>query len=146
MRSELYEELLRGMVDVERTWTAPLGREGLGYAFRDVIHHLCHALAALDDLRVTESYETLDDGARVLAHEAFHSLVALAEEVRRAIDQRSAGPPALARARAAIDGLLDAFAPFVSGADHALRRCALDGVAFDLDALGTLDLGEDHAW
>jgi hypothetical protein len=143
-RCDAYEFLLVAMVEVERTWTAPTGQEGLGHVLRDAIHHVCHALAVLDDARAGDTYETIGDGPRVLAHEAYYSLVALAQELARAVD--SAAVAAVARACAAVDMLLDTLAPFVTGADRALRGCSVDGIAFELalDGLETLDLGDDR--
>jgi len=126
--SRALDDLTAPMIALECAWTAPYGREGLGYAFRDALHHACVALAWLDGGRM----DALADTTRVLLHEAYLAAIALALEIRRAGIERVAPRGILAAAQWAIDDLLDALAPLAPAADAMLRATTLHGAPYEL--------------
>ena len=73
---------------------------------------------------------------------AYFNVIELEQQLTQAIGERRSDPVALERAREAADALLEALSPFVARADAILRQSY--GLA--LDALETLDDGEEHAW
>ena len=132
--SRALDDLTLPMIALEHAWTASFGREGLGYAFRDAIHHVCVVLAWLpDDVRAPHAgYDHLGETAQALAHEAHLAVVALGLEVFRAGRDRAAPRGIVAAAKWAVDDVLDALAPFVSHTDGTVRAAMLEGVPYEL--------------
>ncbi len=123
----------------ERAWTCNRERAGLRHAAGDVRHHVCAVIADLEEaaryaqpLRPHSMFEGLGDGTRVLAHEAFLSVLSLGQLVRRASEDRLAPVPDLELARLAISAMLDELCPYVSRSDDALRRVLLDHEPFEV--------------
>lgn len=102
----------------------------------DVNHHVCVAIAFLDQ-HGDAPFDRLDGEARAYAHEGFLAVLAFAQLMRRAAEDRLAPAAIALRAERAACRLLDAFAPRVSGADVALRRVLLDEASLD-DAVAGL--------
>jgi hypothetical protein len=92
------------------------------------------SLALLEPARVVEEVEY------VRTHETHRAVLKvgmfLVQYVRVG---RDAPAEAIARARAAVTGMLDALAPYVLRKDNALRRVLIDNVPFD-DAVAQLAL------
>lgn len=128
--SQAFDALQRELVALDRAWTCEIERAGLRHAAVDIRHHVCAALTALDDrddaAADANAFARLDQGARILAHEAFLAVLALGQLLRRALDDALAAPRAIAATQLAVDALLDELAPCVSGADRAMRRVLLD--------------------
>lgn len=128
--SQAFDELQLELVALDRAWTDERERSGLRHAAVDIRHHVCAALTALDDREDeapgTPAFTRLDQGARILAHEAFLAVLALGQLLRRALDDGLAPPAAIAACQLVVDQLLDELAPCVSGADRAMRRVLLD--------------------
>ena len=112
--SRALDELTQPMIALERAWTATFGREGLGYAFRDAIHHVCVALTRLDHYASDDAHaphsalHAMDEPARMLAHEAYLAVIALGLELKRAATDSAAPRGIVAAAKWAVDDLLDA--------------------------------------
>lgn len=135
--SVAFDDLLRELVRLDRAWTSDRERAGLRHAAADIRHHACAALAHLDGLEPADArYERLDGAARVLAHEAFLSVLALGQLLLRAIEDRLADAVAIAHAQCAVDRMLDVLGPFTSRADHALRRVLLEDVSLEVALAG----------
>ena len=137
--SRALDDLPTPMIALERAWRT----DGLGYAFRDAVHHVCVALAwverfAADARAPHDAFDHMDEPSRVLAHEAYLAVVALGVEVQRAAEpgagEGGGAVPAglVAAARWAVDDVLDALSPFVCRADDALRATTLDGIPYAL--------------
>jgi len=138
--SNAFDDLQRELLHLDRGWTCDRERASLRHAAGDIRHHVCAALAWLDDLPPeTARYDLLDGEARVLAHEAFLSVLALGQLLLRAIEDRLANEVAIARVQCAVDRMLDVVAPFVSRADDALRRVLLEDVSIEAALDGVMD-------
>ena len=136
--SEAFDHLLLEMVALEQAWSCDRERSGLRHAAGDVRHHVCSALAFLDDmLRNAERpaphamHEVIDDARKVLAHEAYLSALSLGQLLRRASEDRLADAAAIERGQRAVARLLDELTPYVSRADDGLRRVLLDDEPFE---------------
>jgi hypothetical protein len=137
--STAFDELQHELVRLDASWTSERERAGLRFAASDIRHHVCVALACLDDLPAELArYDRLDVEGRILAHEAYLAVLALGQLLLRAIVDALADGVAIARAQCAVDQLLDALSPFVSRADDALRRVLLEDVSIEaaLDGVG----------
>jgi hypothetical protein len=131
-----FDHLLEQMAALERAWTSDLERSGLRHTVGDVIHHVCAALADLDevwrpDAPPSSIYDEIDSELRVLAREAYLTVLALGQLLSRDDEPCRADPTTVACARAAVLDMLDELAPFVSRADDSLRRVRLDGEPFE---------------
>jgi hypothetical protein len=127
-----FDSLLEQMVALERAWTSELERSGLRHTTGDIIHHVCAAIADLDDVWQPDAppssiFNQIDSELRVLAHEAYLAVLALGQMLTREDEPCPAEPKAVEAARAAVLDMLDELAPFVSRADDSLRRVLLDG-------------------
>lgn len=134
--SNAFDHLQHELVRLDHGWTCDHERASLRHTAGDIRHHVCAALACLDDLPLgTARYERLDGEARVLAHEAYLSVLALGQLLLRATVDRLAADVAISRAQGAVEHMLDVLAPFVSRADDALRRVLLEDMSIEA-ALG----------
>jgi hypothetical protein len=88
----------------------------LDHATGDVTHHVCLALAFLDN---SPAFDGMDDAQRVLAREAFLSVLALGQWLQKL--------PASAAAATAVGRMLDQLTPHVSRPEHGMRRVLLEG-------------------
>jgi hypothetical protein len=137
--STAFDDLQHELVRLDRGWTCNRERASLRYTAADIRHHVCAALAWLDDIPPDVArYDRLDGEARILAHEAFLSVLALGQLLLRAIADKLANEVAIARAQCAVEHMLDVLAPLVSRADDALRRVLLEEVSIEtaLDGIG----------
>ncbi|MBA3501880.1 MAG: hypothetical protein M4D80_28175 [Myxococcota bacterium] len=137
--SNAFDDLQHELVRLDAGWTCERERAGLRYTASDIRHHACAALVWLDELAPEVArYERLDAEARILAHEAYLSVLALGQLLLRAIADGLADGVAIARAQCAVDHMLDSLSPFVSRADDALRRVLLEDVSIEaaLDGVG----------
>ena len=125
-----FEDLHHELIAFDQAWTCPHERASLRHAAADLRHHLC-ALLAVDLPPERARYDALDGESRILAHEAFLSVLALGQLLLRAIDDRLAPEIAIARMQIVVDRMLDLLAPLVSRADDALRRVLLDNVPIE---------------
>lgn len=116
-----FEELKERLIELHVAWQPGEERGGLHFLMGDVVHHVCMARAFLDGV---DRYEELDWTQRMVAREAFLSVLSLRQLVHNAIEARSAPPDVLERASCGASGMLDALIPFVGRADAALRDCA----------------------
>ncbi len=131
--SAAFDDLLHELVRLDHQWTSDRERAGLHYTQGDIIHHVCGAIAAVEDLPPELAhYERLDGAARILAHEAYLSVLALGQLLLRAIEDNLADSLAVARAQCEVDAMLDMLAPLVSRADAALRRVLLEDVSIEV--------------
>lgn len=129
--------IVRSETPIEKAYNAltpelfALGREWQGndadisFPTRDLVHHVSHALL------IEHEFEQADHGDRVLAHEAFLSVISMAQVLERAHDEQLAPPAMLERTRQLVVELLDAMTPHVSRADAGVRATIVDGVPFD---------------
>lgn len=122
------------MVSLERAWTCDGELSGLRHAAVDIRHHVCAALALLDEATQGKPrpgphamFEIIDDALRVLAREAYLSVLSLGQTLVRACEDRLAEPHAVEGGQHAVARMLDELTPYVSRADHGLRRVLLDG-------------------
>lgn len=137
--SNAFDDLQHELVRLDMGWTCDRERASQRHTTSDIRHHVCAALAWLDDLPPEVArYDRLDGEARILAHEAFLAVLALGQLLLRAIEDRLANEVAIARAQCAVEHMLDVLAPFVSRADDALRRVLLEDVPIEsaLDGVG----------
>lgn len=135
--SNAFDDLQHELVRLDRGWTCDRERSSLRHTAGDLRHHVCAALACLDDLPPeTARYDRLAGEARILAHEAFLSVLALGQLLLRAIADRLADEVAIARAQCAVEHLLDGLAPFVCRADDALRRVLLEDMSIEAALCG----------
>jgi hypothetical protein len=137
--SNAFDDLQHELVRLDQSWTCERERASLRHTASDIRHHVCAALAWLDDLPPELArYDRLEGEARILAHEAFLAVLALGQLLLRAIADRLADEVAIARAQCAVDFLLDVLAPLVSRADDALRRVLLEDLSIEaaLDGVG----------
>src|SRR5688572_17645887 len=111
-----FDQLVYQIVALENAWTCDRERASLCHASADLRHHMCAALVRLDDNQFG-SYETIDGEAKILAHEAFLSVLALGQLLVRAADDGLADERAIDNTRDAVDHTLDLLTPFVSRAD-----------------------------
>ena len=131
-----FDDLQRELIALDLAWTCERERASLRHAAADLRHHVCVALVALEDLPPDRAhYDRLSGEARILAHEAFLSVLALGQLLLRAIAERLAPDVPIARVQQEVERLLDLFAPFTSRADDALRRVLLEDVTLEA-ALG----------
>lgn len=93
---------------------AQVGREisGVDHALRDAIAHVAQAIAWI------EARDPEPAAVRFAAHRAYLGVLAVGHAL--------VGLPRAGGAAAAVDAVLDALAPHVSGADRALRRVLID--------------------
>ncbi len=130
--TEAFQQFTRDMIDLERNWSDDRELSGLRCALGDARHHLCHAFVVLE---ATEAgYDRLDQGAKILAHEAFLSVLGVGQLVVRATEDDLATGLGLERGTRGVEIMLDHLMPYVSRADAALRRTLLDGESIE-DAL-----------
>ncbi len=136
--SEAIDILFDAFVRLDGAWTAELERSGMRHAFADARHHLCYAAVVLDDVTHDPdllvphgAYDLLDDAARVLAHEAHHSVLALGQMLLSAREDKLAERSALDEAEISVMRMLAELSPFVSLADLGLRRTLLEGVPLE---------------
>jgi len=122
--AELYYELCRA----RRTGQ-------LGSDIRNALSDVEAAIERVDDhpaaLGAEQSslFDQIDNRARDLTHEAYVSVIALGQALRRSTI--GLDPCARDLCSAAVKILLDALGPYVSRADHALRRVLLDDVPLE---------------
>jgi hypothetical protein len=136
--STTFDQLQRELLALDRAWHCERERASLRHAASDIRHHVCAALAWLDDLPPADArYDALEPEPRVLAHEAFLSVLALGQLLVRAVEDRLAPEHAIEGAHFAVDQTLDMLSPFVSSADDALRRVLLEDVPVE-DALAVV--------
>ncbi len=124
-------ELALALARVEPAWTslAPLG------AIHSRLRDLDTWLASLFD---EVPAGRLEADHSMLFHDVYLRVIALAQMLLRAVAQRWAAATDLADASAAVDVLLDAFAPFICLADAALRRVVLQGEPIEV-ALASIE-------
>jgi hypothetical protein len=129
-----FDTMVDAMIALDHAWTDERARAEVQDAARDVRHDLAAAIALLaavplraDRRRAHAAYDELRDEQRDLAREAYLSVLALGQLVQQAWQDSMAPPRALEQATAAVDGMLDALAPFVTRAETGVRRCLLDG-------------------
>jgi hypothetical protein len=125
--TEAFQQFTSDMIDLEQAWTCGCELSGLRVLLSDARHHLCHALVVLEDCE--PAFDGLSERAKILAHEAYLSVVALGHLIEEARDDLLATPLGLASGKRGVGLMLDHLAPFVSRADLALRRSVLDGVS-----------------
>jgi hypothetical protein len=123
-----FEELQERLIELDVAWKPGEERGGLRFLTGDLIHHVCMARSFLDG---ADGYEHLDWTQRVLAREAFLSVIAFGQLVHNALEAKSVSADVLERARLAASGMLDALMPFVGRADAALRASLLEGKPFE---------------
>jgi hypothetical protein len=129
--SRIYDsfcELQLVMVSVERAWGGSLELSGLRHAVGDVRHHCCAAASFLADHEGGASgYEQIAGSERVIAHEAYLSLIGLGQMLQSGRDDQMPGSLEIEFALDAIEDVLATLEPFVSGADRKLRAVILEG-------------------
>ena len=135
-----FDDLVSALVALECEWTCDHERASLRYTAGDIRHHMCAALAFLEASPAT-TYEGLNGESKILAHEAFLSVLALGQLLLRAIEEQLAPAVAIAQAQCAVDVVLDLFVPLVSRADEALRRVLLEDVSIE-EALREVSRGD----
>jgi len=135
--TDAFQQFLRDMIELETAWIDERERSGMRYLLADARHHLCHALVALED--VEPSYDALEDDARILAREAFLSVMSIGQLLLHGDREPLASPGGLECGRRGVRGMLDHLAPYVSRADAALRRTQLDGVPLEEALAGIRD-------
>jgi len=130
---DAFQDLQDRLIELDRGWTCEESRAGLRFLWADVNHHVCGALAFIEDtaedrrlLAPHKAYEALDAASRVLAREAFLGVVALGQFLRRGSLERLAAPSELEAAERANASLLEELMPFVSRADGVLRALTLE--------------------
>lgn len=121
-------ELQLVVISVERAWLGRLELSGLRFAVGDARHHCCAAASFLVDYEgdSTAGYEQISGSDRVIAHEAYLSLIGLGQMLRGAHEDHLPGTRAIERTLDALGRVLDTLEPFTSGADRALRVAMLD--------------------
>lgn len=130
--SHAFDDLQRELVRLDIAWTNEHEHATLRHTASDIRHHVCAALAWLDPLPPDLArYDRLEGEARVLAHEAYLAVLALAQLLLRAIADKLADEVAIARTQCAVEYMLEVFDPFVSRADDALRRVLLEDVPIE---------------
>jgi hypothetical protein len=143
--SQAFDAVMTMGVALDRAWTCHRERAGLRHVMADARHHVCEVIADLDEvarhaqpLRPHTVVDLLGEGTRVLAHEAYLSVLSLGQLLRRATEDGLAPVPDLELAQAATARLLDELTPYISRADDALRRVLLDHEPFEvaLERLG----------
>jgi hypothetical protein len=125
-----FDDLVDELLALDGAWTCDRERASLRHAAADLRHHLCAALVVLEHLPPERArYDALEGDARVLAHEAYLSVLALGQLLLRAIEDELAPGVVIARVQFAVDKLLDLLAPLVTRADEVLRRVLLEAVS-----------------
>jgi hypothetical protein len=139
--SETFDQMIHAFARLEDAWTDDRTRSGLCWAFRDARHHVCHALVWLGDvtddpalLAPHAAFEVMDEAARIMAHEAYASVLSLGQLVLHAREQGSAAAGAIDGADAAVRLMLERLSPYVSRADEGMRRTMLDGEPIEEEA------------
>ncbi len=135
--SEAFDYLVHELADLAPAWVGE--RAALQWPVGDACHHLAQALFRLEDVTRDPSllaphaaYELMEDDLRVLAREAFLSVLAIGQLLHRALDDRLAPPGALEGPELAVWRMLEELTPYVSRADGGLRRTLLDGVPLEI--------------
>lgn len=123
--TEAFQQFTRDMIDLERGWVSTRELSGLRAVLGDARHHLCHAFVVLEDSE--PSYDGLSEGAKILAHEAYLSVVAIGQLLAHSRESVLATPLGIDHGTRGVNVMLDHLAPFVSRADVTLRRSLLDG-------------------
>ena len=124
-----FDDLVHELLVLDRVWTCEREHASLRHAAADLRHHLCAALVVLDHVPAAHArYDVLGAEQRVLAHEAYLSVLALGQLLLRAIADGLAPTVEIARVQCAVDQLLDLLTPLVCRADDALRRVLLEDV------------------
>ncbi len=125
--SPAVDELFEAMVSLEQGWTDAAERSSLRRTTSDVRHHMGMACSCADIGGTCDRYDATSETTRWVVHEAYLSVLALGQLVRRADDEGMAATDALAAAETAIADMLDELDRFVSRADVGMRRVLLDG-------------------
>ena len=133
--TEAFQQFTRDMIELEREWTDARELSGLRAILGDARHHLCHAFVVLEPC--DPSYDALTDGAKILAHEAYLSVIAIGQLLAHARDDLFATTAGIECGEHGVEVMLDELSPFVSRADTALRRVLLEGET-TADALASL--------
>jgi hypothetical protein len=131
----LFDELQLKIIALDREWASEPERAGLRHTAADIRHHVCAAVAALErvdnHVPCTRTFDQLDGFTRVLSHEAFLSVLALGQLLRRALEDGLATPSVVEVTQLAVTHLLDELRPYVSNADAALRRVLLEDMPLE---------------
>jgi hypothetical protein len=128
-----FEQFHRAMIQLEKEWRSATERSGLRHAIGDVHHHVCAALPMIQDAAFSDDelergvFDRIAPDDRVLAHEAYLSVVALGQLAERAREEQLASTSALGMFDCALWGMLGELEPFVSRADVGLARVLLEG-------------------
>ena len=126
------EDLMAELCELDRRWVCERERSGLHHAQGDIIHHVCSAATHVEALPPELAhYDQLSGEARVLAHEAYLSVLALGQLLLRAVEDQLADGIAIARTQVEVDEMLDMLTPLVSRADDGLRRVLLEGMSIE---------------
>jgi hypothetical protein len=133
--TEAFQQFTRDMIDLERAWTCARDLSGLRALLGDARHHLCHAFVVLEGYEPV--HDGLPEGAQILAHEAYLSVIAIGQLLEHARDDLLATPFGISSGKRGVGVMLDQLAPYVSRADVTLRRSLLDGASID-DALASV--------
>ena len=126
-----FDQLHHAMLALETGWLSAFDRSGMRSTLADVRHHVCAALPMIqscgfDDEELEDGvFDELDAGDCVLAHEAYLSVVALGQLLRRAREESLASPGAIGLTECASWSMLGELEPFVSRADRGLARVLL---------------------
>lgn len=133
----LHSPIFQSFCDVQsaavpllRSWDDRREAATLEYALSDARHHCCCAAAFLDDLDAR--YDSLAEVEKLVAHEAYVSLVALAQQLRSAIEDNLPGREDIEGLLAATARALAILGPFSSRCDRSMAAIVLEG--FELDA------------
>lgn len=134
---DAFDFFIHEIAGLQRAWTGE--QAALSWPLGDAIHHISHAIDRLDDVSHDPqvlvphvAYEIMDDDVRVLAREAYLSVLSLGQLLRRAAEDRLAPGGALQGPELAVWRMLEELAPYVSRADGGLRRTLLDGVPIEI--------------
>lgn len=140
MMPSAYDQLRRAITYLEKEWRSASERSGLRRAIADVHRHVGAFLPVMQAADFTEDelersvFGRIGPEERVLAHEAFLSVVALGQLAQRARDEQLASTSALGMFDCALSSMLGELEPFVSRADLGLARVLLDGEPIEIVA------------
>jgi hypothetical protein len=130
----VYESFVREMAKLDKARLCDCELPGLAFFIGDAVHHLCAVLGDLEKIergapqQPHAAFAAITDVQAMLAREAYLSVLAIGQALRREDGMAFTNPTALVRGQTAVGCMLDALAPYVSKSETHLRRIVLDGV------------------
>ncbi len=155
-----FDDLMAGMIVLDRGWLDEMERSGMRRAAGEVRHHVCAAIASLvheppvsragpppqmtpedrERIRASAAREShrelpnLRPEAAVYAHEAYVAVLAFGQLLLRANNAELCDPVALETCHESVVAMLDALSPFIRAADDGVRRVLLEEEPVELVA------------